>query len=393
MIRHPGIIAAQPSVARAPLTRQYYSAEVTGQIDGGVPAGTWAELVSLEFTPDASSDYLIMWSCEIQNTITTFNGAIARLAEGGVEADRFAYAPGVDTASWSQQGSFYRHQSGASPAALRLTIDCTRVNDTFSCTPRVRNGRIIVLKLTDQDEYIDLGSQSTTSATPVDGVTLSFTPDTAGSYLILGAAALQVGVNESSWLRLYDGADATPDRHYVNGGGATLLSSVQAWWRPGLSGAQSFRLQYWVTTSAELFMRRGRILALRLDTFSHAYLTASTADEQGPDTSYVDSLTLSRVVPDKDFLAIAAFDLSRDGAGTGLRGGKFTDAFGDICEGSQEVLTPVSGGIDPSDPFFCGRLGSYLAGRREWNIERKTYSAITDTVIRENAVIALLQLN
>lgn len=393
MIRHPGIVAAQSAAVRPTITRQYFGAEGLGVITGS-DASTWWNLATLTFTPDSGADYLVIWTCELNGDLTTFNGTVARIAEGGTTIDQVIHVPTLtaDTAAWALQGGFYKHTSGGSPVPLTLTLDIKRHDDSsLPMTPKGRQARIIVLRLEADDQWAEnTAPQTTFSNTPVDGLSLNFTPGTAGDYLVLGLGMVAGGtVSERPSMRLYDGTVGTPDQVYEVRGLHGFMSAVHPWVKTGVSGAQTWKLQYWDKSNFGVTLSGARIVALRMDGFSHVFRSELNAMNAGGETGYTDALTLSRDVQAKDFLAIGVWNEGRSGANTNLFGAQFVDDAGSINENLETVGPQDAANVNPG---FSVRLAAYSAARRTWHIQRKS-PGFANAQIVTPGLIALLQLN
>ena len=146
--------------------------------------------VTLTFTPDASSTYVYIWNCDIQatsgttydNIVTLKNNAGTTLSTSNWEAK--------DTTDFATLSGIAFETFGASPTSQSITLTYRTENSGSSVG--IRNARIIAIKLTSADAYVEnTADASTTSTTLQTATTLTFTPATTGNYLIIGSAEMR----------------------------------------------------------------------------------------------------------------------------------------------------------------------------------------------------------
>lgn len=378
----PGIFAAQASTLRTPVTREYFAASFPGELTGSDEA-TWHTLVTLNPVLGAGN-WLCFWSCEIQvGGINALGTAVARIAIANTLVDQTSYTA-VDFDDWQITGGMLI-VSGAGDAGL--TLDFRRGSDLFTTDPpKARNGRIILLKLGADDKFVeDVALQTNSSASPADGATLNFTPGSSGDYLVIGYGQVGGAITAKPVVNLSDGVNASPDMRVPLAGSGERHPVFRAWLRAGLSGAQSLSFQF-STNGAQASLWGARVVALRMDGFSHVFVEALAGDDSGTDSTFTDGLTLTRTVQDKDYLSFAAWGISNP-SGEALES-RFNDALGPVNTQAQHSLLP-----DPiGNSGFSARLAAYAAGRKNWSVQRKAPPTKVAT-IKAGAVIALLQLN
>jgi hypothetical protein len=202
-----GIIATPVGGSGSASARTYFSAQSLPEKQN-VDEGNWTNQVTL--TATLTGDFVVFWSCEC--TIDTQN-----VSEPHVEVRLKAGVTTIDTISetgvggdgwFAEQGMHFITGAGA----VTITLDFRRTDDTLSPTAKCRNGRIFALKLESGDKKAEsLPFQSDTVISFTDALTLSFTPDTAGSYLILAFAHLTGSLSFVAYSRIYDGSNGTPD--------------------------------------------------------------------------------------------------------------------------------------------------------------------------------------
>jgi hypothetical protein len=174
---------SEPPTPTAP-SRQVYSAEDIAESESLL--NTFEDKSTLTFTPDADSDYVIFWSCEIQST-NTGRAVEAELWDDTATARMQASLKRVErVGDYNSIQGFHIASFGASPVSQTYKIRWR--GETVGSTYRIRNARLVALKLVDGDEW----ASNTVSATQLsneilaDHSSLTFTPATAGDYLLLG---------------------------------------------------------------------------------------------------------------------------------------------------------------------------------------------------------------
>jgi hypothetical protein len=366
----PGIVAAQSSGAPAtPVTRVYDGRSALGEVANDQDAP--AELLRWTYTPPGAGDYIVFWSMDLQPDITGLSlGAIGYVLEDDVEIDRVIH----QNETWRTCGGFFRHVSDGSPVTWSLAMG--RRNAFFGAGPgKARNAYLTVLQLTAADEYAESLGATGGVGSYADQVTLSFTPGSPGAYLLLGFGVSYGAVPVTfTGLRLSDGADDSGEISQAHLSTSERWAAVVPWVRPVVTGAQTFRLQ----RNDSAVMASARLLALRLDGFTHGYRATLAADNASAATSYVAGLQIARNVPATDFLALAAWQTS------GTAGDNYSRLIDDVATVCETV-----GGVRQVT-LFAARLMSSSAGRHAWRVERKSAAGISK--IEQTSVLALLQL-
>lgn len=240
------------------------------------------------------------------------SGATQRLS-GGNSTPRLNVAPlsTVDgcelntTADYSQMLATKRfNDSGSGPVTLTILNELI---GSASGSLKEKHAHVLGLELRpgDGDKYAEsLGTSTTTSSTFQQKLRLSFTPATAGDYLLIfGAQLKHASTSQSLECHLnIDKAGPATIRHL-----ARMEPFSTAEWRPwgGTLGAITGETQGQFSAAAHTIdiefrsldgsttasIREAYILALRLDTFANFYYQEALGPQLSRSNTYVTKLT------------------------------------------------------------------------------------------------------
>lgn len=145
---------------------------------------SYADVVDLTFTPAPSTDYHLLWSAQFDLSLTGNNGR-HRLRDdtaGSTLANPIHRAP--NTIDIMSVGGIARWTSGPSPGTQTFSVEHSV--DTASMTLGTADAYLMAISADATDAFAEsTGSSSTTSSTLSDKVALSFTPGSAGDYLVV----------------------------------------------------------------------------------------------------------------------------------------------------------------------------------------------------------------
>jgi hypothetical protein len=256
-------------------------------------------------------------------------------------------------------------------------------------TAYAKGGRIFVLELTSSDvSAFNRANQQTSSTTPVDAITLNFTPATEGDYLFIASAELG---NAGYTIDL-----ETPSGAHINqlADDLRLTTAYCGWaamWRETVpASASTAKIRWWrsVGTGNGNF-DDGTIVGLRLDQLVGAQTAQTSTPSSGTDTSYVQALLLSATgleptVRPTFLLAFGNIDA----------GSTSSSSYVDLREDStalMEGLHVEGGGSRGSLPGIMPYRITQNAADIDFDIRRKSESAITSSVT--TAALAVIELN
>ena len=358
--------------------RKYHSTESLAE--STTTATTNQTKATLTFTPDASSTYVYMWSCDVKGSSVSYDVRVS-LLNGATTLGATNWETADITADYVSLSGIAFETFGASPISQSITLVYSSENVALTST--IRNARIVAIKLNSSDAYVEnTADQTTTSVSLQTATTLTFTPATTSDYLIIGSceyrtAGSTVSVNSQITYNStgYSVASARTNdvTNYISGlmqasvGSLTATSkSVTLQWSSGTAG----------TT---VYCRRARLLALRLDEFTDFNISTDSTRSTTQNTTYVDKLS-TNVTMTKNLNYLIVGTASIDNNSTAISAG-FNLAVGgtSISETFQEASS--AGFLSQAR---IGAFSVYSAGTAsvsaQYDVETNTATAGIDDV-------------
>jgi len=248
----------------------FYYNESLGQSDAST---TYQDKVTLTFTPPTSGDYIIIADAELAGSSTFYN-SLARLYIGTSTYQELVRSI-KDTGDWYPFNALKRLSLSAA-----TTMKIQFCSSSGFATASIRNARLIAFKL--PSEYAESEGRSTTSNTTwQDKVTLTFTPATAGDYLIIATSNIDGSTSyDVEWRLLQD--DTTEHANVVRRPGASAgRYNIGAMRTITLNTtSHSFKIQYCSSsTSGTVGIGYAHVIAIRVDQFPNKYYQESEAEE------------------------------------------------------------------------------------------------------------------
>ena len=251
--------------------------------------------VTCTFTPDANSTYAYIWSCEIGNNSGTYDVRVKLKNNAGTEVCA-TNVEGSDITDFIPLSGFDIEAFGASPTSQSVTLTFSSENTALTST--IRNARVIAIKLSSSDQYVENTADTTTTSTSLQtATTLTFTPASAGDYLILGYCELrssggsvtinsQITHNSVAYSAAAHRSQDTTN-YYAN----LLQASVGSL----AASSQSITLQFSAGNVNTVNCRNSKLLALRLDQFGLSNITTDTTRTTTTGTTYSTKTTTNSV--------------------------------------------------------------------------------------------------
>lgn len=373
------------AVAGASVT--YLTGETTGSVTDA--AGAFTDLVDLGTLSLLGGErYLGFFSTDV-NVNNSSGLSETRITDNGASIFATDYRAGIQaTSDYLSHGGIFLFQPG-STGNHAVKFQGRRLS---AGTATFRNSRLSLIKLDSSDIYAEaLALQSwtsPTSATAQTACTLSFTPATAGDYLIIASfLPYMPGLPPSAYLT--DGTSSTPTRLLENGTGTDAINpTVLCWYRAGISGAQNISLkiidEYGSATTGTAEVR---MIAIRLDKFRSVRQTSLASDNIGAEASYTTGLSQTFTPSAGDHLTLAAWTEQTNATGT--------SAAVQLLDGATSVNEIIvdegAGSSDGNTPGFSHRIAAYTAASRTQALQRKIIGS-GSSYIHGGAVIACLDL-
>lgn len=350
-------------------------------------SATAASKTSVTISAVSGVTYFAIWSCEIavDDTGTTVE---ADLAIGGAQRGLSRFRA-QDTTDYPRQGAIAVHTASATAS---LTFDLRFRRQGGSGTAAIRNARLIVIRLGDEDEAASaISNQQTTSDSYVDGVSLGFTPATSGDYLFLASGSVGNALTDIEFL-----SPAGTTVNLLSDGLTNNNAAYAHWgamWRETVPASPSTAAIRWKRTSgaSTLNLAYAYIVAIRLDLLVSAQSTQDDTADGGTDTSYqtTESLTATGLAATtRDTVAI--FSQTVSGNDT---------SYNAFMEAREAGAALTEGQHEPRSTTIRNAISAFLAypvtsasASITFDLRRKSEnSALTTT--SEFAAIAVLELS
>jgi hypothetical protein len=340
---------------------------------------------SLTFTPAASTSYLFVYSC--QHNYSSSTGLASLRLYDDTNAVTMAEDINQTTSTSEYKNSFgmAKWDAGASPVSTTFKVQGKASNSGH--TIKIKNGSLLALALGANDQWAASDSESTTtSGTPQTKTTLSWTPGSAGYYLIIAYAEVSNShsTGQQTIVKLSDGTTAYAEASetkkstsdYIRWGTATVQN---------LSGSQTWTIQYSSGSGTTAKIRNARIVALRLSDFDNYYSAEDrTRSTHTGDTSYQDKLTLTTTPLNLEHVGIGVGML--DMSATTVQG------QGQAIEGAttanQEHVVRMTN-TNKESTFLTLYRKTLAASSTTWKIQYATSNQFQDVGISDTMLVLL----
>ena len=368
-------------------TVQNYYSESTAE--STTTSTTYQDKTTLTFTPDANSTYLIMssWLNQMSSTSYYSYTKLTRTSGTAKDFNELIYRP-KDATDYIAGGAIGIDTFTTSPTSQTYKIQYRSTN--ASGTARIKQAMIFAIKLNDNvDKYAQAETRTTTTSTTyVDKTTLTFTPDTAGEYIIFASATL-------------DGSSTSIDSKATLNIDGTLYSTINIetnnatnkypWFvvkKVNLTSAShTIKIQYASeTTSNTTGIAHARIVALRADRFLNNYYAENETRATTTSTSYQNYVTLTQTPQAGDHLIIGVEDL--DGSSTS------STTYGQLVENSTsygEMLRETKDSSSRGFQYISLSKESLTETSTSWYLQYKTKAA-SNTAGINNGRLLILEL-
>ncbi len=366
--------------------QNYYSEEDGSETNS---TGTYAAKHSLTFTPDASSDYLIIASSRI-NGDSVVGGCQMRL-------QNTTSATTLSESVWATQGDATDIMNdfmldvetfGASPSSQTYEVQFRNESGGIATAS---DTKICALKLHADDEFVSDDAETTTTSTSfVVASTLTFTPESTGDYLIIATAEIDLSVtNNQIEVKLVHSAT---DYGFMS----HRAQDVNNWnpWativRLNLTNSsKTFEIQF-RAGAGTAGVRNRRIVAIRLDTLDNNYYGESRAESDTTSSTYQDKATLTATPVAVNHLLIAC-SIGAGSSSTADYGHKFIEGSTTLGGEVEREAYQNNAAFDFMSNGWVVRR-SLAASSTTWKTQFRSVGGTATSRISESA-IAILQLD
>ncbi len=345
--------------------------------------------LQLTFTPPSTANYLLIHCATLSNSSTSYQSSY-RFLRDSTELCSCPFTP----REVGDYMPFYWHHVMELTGGTEYTFKMQFKTSNAGGTAYLRAGHILIIQVGDYHTAYEASESNTTSETYVDKTTLTFTPSSAGDYLVLGSSHMAMdSVTRSFYTQLsHNGTsqgEVCRELTAANEYRAFTIMRVITF----SSAQQTLKIQYKTENASEAaYIKEARITAIRL---SDLGVDDNSVDIDGPETTtsetYVDvpSATITFTPsPNQqgDYLVMGFFLFN--GSATNRKAYARLDLDG--TPHGEMAFRPD----DTKDylPFICLHKQSVSPGSHTFKLQYKT-EASSMTVECQNARLLLIKVN
>ncbi|MBP6914336.1 hypothetical protein KBB74_02490 [Candidatus Parcubacteria bacterium] len=369
--------------------RQNYYAESTGVSTYNTNTN-YQDKTTLSFTPDDNSTYLIIasWLMNENSGSYAVQGKLTRTTGTAKDFNELIYQP-KDATDYIAGGAIGFDTFGSSPGSQTYKIQYK--TSSTSGTASIKEAKIIAIKLNSSDKYAEQETRTTSSSKrPVDKTTLTFTPDSAGDYIVIATATgdgqsasydfdIQLDIDGTSYSSVNVEPAYTANRY--------LWGAVK---RINLTAAShTIKIQYNAESSAtgrNAGIAHARIVALRADLFNNNYYAESENRVTTTSTSYQDKTTLTQTPLAQDHLIIGSANV--DGSSSSYESYvqliKSTTSYGEMLMETKDATTQ-------GYPYFAIKKETLANSSTTWKVQYMSENSSNTAGIKD-ARISVIEL-
>lgn len=371
--------------------RQHFAAEALAQATHS-SSSTWADLVSLNWTPDADSNYAILWSYANRNSSSIGFDAKGKIVHDGVD-----YAinnnDSRNAAEYPSFSGIIHHQSGGSPTEITTKVSFQAQSNGNVIQAKL--GRLVALKLSTADFYgetlsaISHGVNTNFEDALVQNITV---PSGGRTYLAISSFEQTAGGSSLTCRsRISSTSAGTASGEFggcLNDGGGT--NPVMLFWRVTLAeGSQDVRLQYAMshTSGGTLTITNRRMVLIELDGLDGEEYANLGTDDTTTNTSYEDTpLSLTASISANPQLVLGAWATAC--SALGVVGSDFHQDGASLTESLRQAYNTDA--ARSHNHSSVSLLSGHGAGSHSWLLRHKTSTGTGRT--KASASIAVLDL-
>lgn len=369
--------------------RQHYSVSNAGPVNNTSNA-TWADIVQLpDFEPDASSTYAFFWSSALQNATNATADAQLRVRFGPAGFETTIATLNLESAAtteYPQLAGMFFHVEGVTPIDVYADVAIKAETNTNSIN--AKNGQIVALKLGANDVAAEsLTRQTTTSTTPADAVSASFTSD-GGDYVVVGYGEFDINIGTvPAYMRLRCEGTNTAELG-VRTNDATNLSPGMMVWRftSVAAGSRTAAFQFRAHTSSTAGITNARILVMRAADFDAVYGAQLTSDSASTSSDAV-AITFTETLTANPHLLLGGWGTSSTTTST-LITSQVTEAGSDIAESVRRTYNAAQIRFHASGFASLRAPGS---GSKTYTLDR-VQSGSANIAVGAGSALALIDL-
>jgi hypothetical protein len=373
--------------------RQSFYVESTGE--SSTTGAAWADKAVLTFTPDANSDYFFIASATYTAKSTSARGE-ARLFDS-----TNAVELGSETRSSLRNSSDYtpycasgKVSYGASPGSQTVSIQYG-LGSSGGTPHYIQNAAIVAIKKGAADQYAEsVGTSTASTASFVDTASVTFTPASAGDYLIVATAEYNVGATNKQIEICVDVDGTLISDHQIRADNTTPWFPWATQAKVTLSNAShTIKVKFCEQGGGgtTMSLRQVKLIVLSCGAFDNVYYAESRADQNTTSGTYQTAVTLTTATQAVNHLLLAS-SLHSVNSGTQQAKARTTEGgsaiMGEMFAGIQAASTTVL----ITHPYFQLRRETGPGSTTSWTVDYAKVSGAAQTDIYD-AAISLLQLD
>ncbi len=371
-------------------SRQTYYAESLSE--STVTSATYQDKVSLTFTPDPNTDYILFWSTDVIE-ISTAVSVFSRLynsTDAVVLSEQNQENRTTSGSPYRFSGGIAKFSAGASPVSTTFKIQYH--DSDGASTAKIRNARLLAVRVDALDAYAEsLSDQAVTSNTYVDGASLTFTPATTGDYLVFATCDFNhASTADEMYIRLLDPDGTTNycELQHINRDTANYNPYVAMVKKNLTNSSKTFKLQIHRTSANTITIKNQRLYAMRLDAgFTNSYYAEDRTRATTTSTTFQDdnSLTQSTNAADHLIFNCAGLDGTLNSESQQCQ----------FLEGATVIQGPFEARVNTSAtysyyyPQFVAYKATLTAASHTWKRQFKTITGSATAGINEDATSVL----
>lgn len=264
---------------------QYYD---SSNGESSTTSGTYSDKVILTFTPSLTGYYLVIASAELRGSSNSYNVRVRMTIDGTTYAN-----PTWQPDEANMWESFFTSKVvnlGSGSHTIRIQYS----SENSAQTVTIRRARIMALRLSDFESNEAETQQTVTSGTYADIVTKTFTPFTAGVYLIVATAEVEAASTSNSLYTRLQIDGVAKDEMITEGETTTDYEVFAAHNVTTLSAAShTIKIQASREGFGTMYVRRARITVVRLSDYYDYHTSGSEGLSSTSSTNWVDKTVLT----------------------------------------------------------------------------------------------------
>jgi hypothetical protein len=370
--------------------RQAFSHESLGETST-TTNGSWPVATTFSFTPDANSDYWLLFSCLFTGSATAgHSGQVSVYHDQGATSVGYWEARAQEASApqdWFSVFCVHKSAFGASPGQqdYAVLINSSHAGDAT----KIKDIRFLAIKADAADKYaaVDASSTGTAGAGYATKTTLTFTPALSGDYLLIASATMASAGASNTGTRLNHSGGSIYGEHLIYHKAAYNYHSWATAAKINLAASsQTFNLQFSPSATVDADIEAARILALRLDKFENGYVAQDFSGGNSTADTDQDYLTLTQTpqAVSHAILAVAAFRTQS----TSVSG------YLNVCKGGTNYTETPREGVNAAGWCFAGAAvkETLAASSTTWKWRARAETAGT-AIHTDDLLIAVLQLD